>query len=651
MSRKKKIGLVTINPENDYQQRVISAIISQCKLYNYDVLVFTPMVNASTSKVFNDYFEGELNIYEMINFDLLDGVIVTPLPMTDDRITCITDKLQKIFKERCNIPVVSIDMKFDDYPVVETDDESPFYHITHHLIKQHNCKKLVMLTGMKNFPISEKRVAGFAKAMEENGLKLSSDTIVYGDFWYTSGEALAQKIIAQKENKRPDAVICASDHMAIGLTNSLIKNGIKVPEDIIVTGYEAIHEAVMNNPPITSYAADQVFTAKSAVNLLHSKIDPKGIEYKPERAGIKNLCIGRTCGCQEDVNYTYEKIKGSQYSVNHEFFDDKARNHSDIGTLLESYMNEILTATSTPYECLGKIYESIYLLKPYVNFWLCLNENWLDNEKDQKIGYNSKMSQVIFSDMEKKLHGYDNHVFIGKDREKLFETKEMLPALKEDEFDTTQVFYFVPVHFNSACLGYAVLQQKAENPRVIDVFYKNYIRNINNALEMIRTKHKIAMYSEHDIMTGLYNRRGMARLAAEKLAASKKSDKWLAIVIDMDGLKIRNDSYGHSEGDAGIVAIAQAVKGITDKNEICVRGGGDEFFLLGLGSYTEKAAVAKVEKFNQLINKINENIKLPVSASIGYAIASAKNVSYEEVLEDADVKMYLDKRSKKRMRR
>ena len=65
---------------------------------------------------------------------------------------------------------------------------------------------------------------------------------------YDSGEQLAQRYISG-ELSLTDVVICLSEHMAIGLTNHLLRNGIKVPEQVIVTGYEAVQEASLNNPP------------------------------------------------------------------------------------------------------------------------------------------------------------------------------------------------------------------------------------------------------------------------------------------------------------------------------------------------------------------------------------------------------------------
>lgn len=643
--KRKRIGLITICPEKEYPQRVMKGVFSQCEKYGYDVVVISALSSICTKN--EEYLAGELSIYELINFDLFDGFIVTPIPMTEDRIQFLYDRLLKMFQTRCTKPVVSIDYAFGDYPTVYTDDESAFFYITEHLIQKHNCKEINVLGGLKEVPLSNARVAGIKKAMKKYNLSLNEDNIFPGDFWYYSGEALAERYI-NKELPLPDAVICLSDYMAIGLVNRLIQNGIKIPEDVIVTGYEAVFEAAINNPPITTYAADQEHTGALAVNYLHSQIDPDGKVIKADKASENNLCIGLTCGCSENAEYTRGYYQSKQYVVQ-DYNKQNLWKSVNMAMFLESYMSERLTACESPEESLGKIYESKYLLKPYRGFYVCLNEDWLKTDTRHEY-FSKKMNLAISAEVDSKLHGWNNHVFIGKGREKLFDKSEMLPAFSNKE-KSPQLYYFAPIHFSKYTLGYAVLQNDLSSCRMIDEVYRNYIRNINNAIEMSRAKYEVAYLSEHDPMTDLLNRRGMERLLKSKIKEAKDDDKLFAIVIDMDGLKRRNDLYGHAEGDKGIIAISEAVSAITKVTEICVRGGGDEFYILGVGKYTDNAIKEKLSKFVYYLETKNELMSIPASASFGYAIGMAKSdEGYNLILEKADSNMYKNKREKKAAR-
>lgn len=643
---KKKIALLSIFPEGEYQQRVMGGIFRQCQLYNYDVVNISPLVQISNYN--KDYVHGELNIYNIINFDLFDGLLITPIPMIEDQNFSLLNALLEKIKKECKKPVISIDYDFGDFDAVFTDDKTAFIHLTEHLIKTHNCKNISVLSGPaeNESTLTRSRLDGIRETMNKYQLELKPEQIYPGDFWYTSGELLGARYLS-KELELPDAVMCLSDHMAIGLTNFLVKHGIKVPESVIITGYGAVHEAAVNTPPVTSYAADQRYTGELAVNRLHSILEPDEEEIPCEEAGTSNLCFGQTCGCPADLNYIRESLLTSQLKISHNFKDQSIWNKVDIGILHDSYMTETLTATSSPEECFCKIYESKYLIKPYEHFYICMNENWLDDSMDIEDGYSDDINLVLSADREIKVHGANNHVFLGPDREKKFPKSKMLPFLFE-EYDSPQIFYFVPLHFSRISMGYAVLQNNLSEPNPPGIVFRTYIRYINNALEMIRTRYQIAYFAEHDTMTDLYNRRGMLRLIKEKSKKASEDKVWFAIVIDMDNLKVRNDKFGHEEGDRGIITVANAAAHICDRNEICVRGGGDEFYVLGLGDYTQADMELKVQKFNQYLALRNEDLSIPVFASIGYALGKNNNIeSCHKVIDKADKKMYEEKQIKK----
>ena len=645
MSRK-RLGVVTICPEDDYEQRVLSGIFSQANYYNYDVLVFSPLSHPSAQS--RAYVKGELNIYSLINFDLLDAVIVTPITMQEQSNPDIINSLVEQFKENCHVPVVSIDFPFGDYPVVCTDEKEPFVQITDHLIEVHGCKKIAVLNGPEYFEGSKIRFSGVLESMKAHNLDFDMSLHYHGDFWYTSGEHLGEQYISGKI-PLPDAVVCTSDYMAIGLTNTLIKGGIKVPEQVIVTGFDAVTEASLNNPPITTYQPYSFDTAVQAVNLIHQKLEPKAKTYNPDLSTKKHICFGTTCGCQVDEKYIYSRIRQNQYSLQQNFNHREIWEGIGIGTLFESYTNEILTGTSSTDECLVKIYESKYLIRPYEYLFLCLNQNWVDPDTDFEKGYTEQMNMCIFAERQNDNPGARNHVFYGEGHECLFPVKQMMPDIALNlQNDEPQVYYFAPVHFNRISLGYLILQNKLTEEIIPGVVFRNYIRMVNNALEMTRTRNKITSISEHDMMTNLLNRRGMNHAVSVMNARAKKGDQWLAIVADMDGLKYLNDNFGHAKGDEGLAFIAGSMRAITLEDEVCVRNGGDEFLIAGLGSYDPKEIEERLHQFALAIESYNANSPVAFNASIGYCLIEwGAPDAFEKAMEQADVNMYIDKRKKK----
>ena len=606
---RKRIGVITACPENDYQHHVLEGIFAQADVYNYDVFVFSTLAHVSTKS--KEHVQGELNIYNLINFDLLDAIIVVPIAITEEAETKIVETLLKQFKAECNIPVVSIDIPFGDYPVIRTDEKTPFAQITDHLLDVHGCKNIAVLNGPKEYDGSQIRLDGIEESLNRHGLNLDKDQVYYGDFWYTSGEALGEKYL-NHELPLPDAVICTSDYMAIGLTNTLVKGGIKVPQEVIITGFDAVAEASMNIPAITTYKPYLADTAARAVSYLHSRISPKEKEKTIEPVSQAYLCLGSTCGCPEDEVYTHARIRQNQYMLQQNYSDEKIWNGIGIGMLFESYTNEILTGTSSTEECLLKIYESKYLIRPYEYLYLCMNQNWYDSDYDFETGYAEQMNMCIYADRLQENPGDKNHIFYGVEKEKLFPSKQMLPDMAlNKKSDHPQVYYFFPVHFNTISLGYMIIQNNLTEEYIPGLVFRNYMRMINNALEMSRTRNKIISISEHDMMTNLLNRRGLDNSLQIMNSRGKKGDKWLAIVSDMDGLKFLNDNFGHSKGDEGLNFIADSMRSICAQDEVCSRSGGDEFVVAGLGQYSESEIEERIRHFNTRINAFNSDNNIP----------------------------------------
>lgn len=649
MARRKLIGVLTANPEGIYQQRIMDGLLAQCRLYDYDVAVFSLLVQVC--HYFPPYLNGEMNIFELINFDMIDGLIIPPILLSENGEYKKLDKIMEFIGKKTTKPIVLIDYPYNDYPVVATDDRLSFSEITSHILDIHKCdpERVYFLTGMKGYAVSNDRLGGFLDEYASRSLKINENNIFYGDFWYSSGEKLADSIAAG-EVPMPEAVICASDHMAIGLVRRLTEKGIKVPDQIIVTGYDATLEAAVNNITVTTYAPNVPRAAALAINKLRSIIEPGETLFDPPDFPETGLKICSSCGCHENYEYFRQRLYSSLFNINHNFHNGKlADSDYDIGLLLKSYMLEDLTSAESITDGLEKITHHVYLLEPLDKFYLCLNENLLDTSERQIKGYPDKMILAVGYNSK---HDDSSEDFSGLEFKRAFDTELMLPRLYEER-DEPAAFYFMPVHFNEYSMGYAVIESRLSVNKKMGTVVVNWMRNVNNCLEMLRIREEIIKFSERDAMTGLYNRRGMDVNLRELLCSANTGDDVIVFVIDMDGLKRINDTYGHSEGDYGIKLIATAINSVKRSNEICVRAGGDEFYLIGIGKYSSIDQILRAERFNIALSEINKSSGKPyeISASIGSAMhLFTPDLNIEELLEEADAKMYKNKVSRKKQR-
>ncbi len=646
METRHKIALVTTELENIYQQRVMKGMFAQCAKYGYDAVVFTTLVDTTHSM--KDNLKGELNIFNLINFDLFDGIIITPDPLFAMDDGTLKGAMLKMFRERCHSKVVALDVPFGDYETVYTDDTGAFYEITKHIYEEHHKQKVYFLAGFQNYDITKKRLAGFLKYTEEKGIDVPKEHIFYGEYWYTTGERLADDIY-NGAVEMPEAVICASDHIAIGLVNRLHERGISVPGQIAVTGYDATQEAAFNDIYISSYEPKVCETAAQAVNCIHSVISPEAECLDTVVNGGKDVGLreGESCGCGPNMTYWKKCIDDAllHQKTNWTGFDEKA---IDVGMLLDSYMLERITGAPDAMACLDRIYGSTYLLHPYGDFWLCMKENWLDLEDVVTEGYPDRMRVFLHSQGTNDTRPAKSIGFFDETGPYSFDTKQMLPQLWEEH--EPSVFYFLPVHSEAVMYGYAVVRNSLLQKYIVGYLYRHWIRFVSNAVSMTRIRNQLFELSMKDPATGLYNRRGMREWLS---ARTGTAGRVMFIMADMDGLKYINDKFGHADGDFSLLTIAESLKEAVGQNEIGARIGGDEFLLVGVGQYSEEDVRGKIAQIGKKMAERSERSgkEYEISASLGYALGElGTEAEIDRLIETADEDMYRNKKRNKKNR-
>jgi len=154
---------------------------------------------------------------------------------------------------------------------------------------------------------------------------------------------------------------------------------------------------------------------------------------------------------------------------------------------------------------------------------------------------------------------------------------------------------------------------------------------------------KIEYLSYHDQLTGLYNRRFFEE-EVRRLDVQRNLPISLTM-IDVNGLKLFNDAFGHLMGDRLLKRVAEVLKNECRADDIIARTGGDEFVVL-LPKTPSDAAVAIMDRVSEAIR--GEKVEdLPISVSWGVAVKADQAESIEKVLETAEDSMYRSKVSEK----
>lgn len=178
-------------------------------------------------------------------------------------------------------------------------------------------------------------------------------------------------------------------------------------------------------------------------------------------------------------------------------------------------------------------------------------------------------------------------------------------------------------------------------------------KTIRYSYERFKLKERDAYFSSHDILTGLYNRRVFLEMGLKALHAEKRRHEGLYLgLIDMDGLKLINDRYGHRKGDEAIKATAKILDQLVRESDILARIGGDEFAFI-LNGAKDSAVDIVTARCEQLFEQYNAKSHFPfhLSVSMGFArFDIQKHFAIECLMEEADQKLYEIKRQRKQIK-
>lgn len=155
---------------------------------------------------------------------------------------------------------------------------------------------------------------------------------------------------------------------------------------------------------------------------------------------------------------------------------------------------------------------------------------------------------------------------------------------------------------------------------------------------------EIRVMSETDALTGLYNRRAAEDHITRQMQEDGRNPDCVRplISIDLDKFKQVNDTYGHLEGDALLIAVADTLRTSVRSSDIVGRIGGDEFVVY-LSNVTDRQnAMAIAEKLCQVIRELSTMKKewSNISVSIGISFADHPDIKMEELYLSADKAMY-----------
>jgi len=154
-----------------------------------------------------------------------------------------------------------------------------------------------------------------------------------------------------------------------------------------------------------------------------------------------------------------------------------------------------------------------------------------------------------------------------------------------------------------------------------------------------KAEEEIRYLSFYDRLTGLYNR---AFFEEELIRMDTERQLPISLIMgDLNGLKLINDSMGHQEGDKLLIKAGEILKKSCRREDIVARWGGDEFIILLPGCDSE-AGLRIIENIQEICKSDND-FPIEISISLGLACKSHSNQNMQEIIKEAEDKMYRNK--------
>lgn len=629
MVRRKRVAILVGQGDEYYQAEFICGFEKQAFSFDWDVCVFSMYQKYQSSTARE---QGEASIFSLVPYEDFDGII---LMLDTIQTPGLADAVEEAAHKRAKCPVISVDKKSKYFHSIFPDHYKGVKYLVSHLIEKHGFKDIAFLTGKAWHPYSKQRMQAYKDAMAEHGLTIQPNRQFYGDFWYTSGENLGDRL-ARNRDDLPEAIACANDCMAIGVCKGLTQNGIRVPEDIAVVGYDSNEEGRLSPIPITSVRLPAAEFGKYAAEAIFAMSEGK--EPEPFFSPVIEF-TGKSCGCEMDPKDLAPALRP--------VWDTNISSNSVFSNF--NHLEDDILSKSDLYGVVSTLFTYVYQLREFESFSLCINDAW------DHYGTNAEESVLDDGSVIPRTDSSEKHIDpdfladpgkffpmkmaevmscrpekLNRDRislESFFDRDSLIPRLDEDR-PSPEAFIFTPLHFDHRCYGYSVIS--FTEPSSYTENYRIWLRGVMRGLETLRREIVLMRKNEilesnliRDPLTGLYNYRGFNQKAEGILAMymGKKITTIGAVAADLRNLADINSKDGRLAGDKAIIHLGRFMQEAFPEGYVFSFGNGEIIVIDNLTDDSKKRVEEAVAGVREKLSAYTtyQNYSVPLDIYFGYA--------------------------------
>lgn len=263
----KTIGVLIPDFMNYYYSEWVSCVESEIRKNKYLAIIASTRNGANIEKEYiKEFLERKT-----------DGLIISFYKICLENHSYIKEISKKI-------PIVVMDQPTGGLPIsaVFADAYSGFRKLTKHII-DNKYKKIAFIKSYAHYSVANCRYQGYLDEILANKWDIDYDLVEECDFTAVSAYNAAKRLFSKT---MPNAIICASDLIAIGVMRFALEKKIRIPEDVAIAGYDNIELSRLVTPSLTTVKEPIKQMAETAVNLLIKKINNNAVKNKNISMGV-----------------------------------------------------------------------------------------------------------------------------------------------------------------------------------------------------------------------------------------------------------------------------------------------------------------------------------------------------------------------------
>jgi DNA-binding LacI/PurR family transcriptional regulator/signal transduction histidine kinase/ActR/RegA family two-component response regulator len=269
-----------------YEAQLRDAIHAKCREVGHHLLmIYGGPVGAPRS-----LDAADNAIYDLLRPDSADGIIVVSSLLST---YCGPEGVARVVAPLARAPMCSIGIELPGVPSLVLDNRPGMEGVVEHLIRAHGRRRIAFLAGTLKNPEAEVRFEAYQAVLARHGLPRDPDLVARGHFRTNEAKQATEELL--ERGVVFDAVVAANDEMAVGVLDVLRKHGLRVPQDVVVTGFDDLALARLANPPLTTVAQPFEEVAAWALHTIEAQIAGQAV---PAQTRVAARFVRRqSCGC------------------------------------------------------------------------------------------------------------------------------------------------------------------------------------------------------------------------------------------------------------------------------------------------------------------------------------------------------------------